>query len=325
MSGSSRGTPGACPLPARPPTPPASLAPGRAAGRCCAAVLLVGRRAAVGGGLAGGFAGHAIGRPRRGHRRRQAEPFCGAHQAGIVTDTQRQTVLAAFDLTTSDRGDLVGAAAGLDRAGGRAGRRASRSPCRSTPRPAAAGADAYADATGGSTTDDSLEAYGLGPNRLTLTVGFGRSLFVTSRRPGPVRDLRAAPGRAGRPAALRRRRARRRRQRRRPVPAGLRRRPAGGLPRGAQHRPDRPGRGHAALDPARVLARQHRRDAAQPDGVQGRHDELQRPPARPTWTPRCGRDRRARPGCTAAATWSTGGSGSPWSTGTGWRRTCRSR
>jgi deferrochelatase/peroxidase EfeB len=46
--------------------------------------------------------------------------------------------------------------------------------------PGASGADAYADATGGSTTDDSLEAYQLGANRLTLTIGFGRSLFVAT-------------------------------------------------------------------------------------------------------------------------------------------------
>jgi deferrochelatase/peroxidase EfeB len=46
--------------------------------------------------------------------------------------------------------------------------------------PGAAGENAYADSTGGSTTDDSREAYQLGPNRLTLTIGFGRSLFVTA-------------------------------------------------------------------------------------------------------------------------------------------------
>jgi len=34
------------------------------------------------------------------------EPFQGIHQAGILTNSQRQTVLAAFDLTSDDRADL---------------------------------------------------------------------------------------------------------------------------------------------------------------------------------------------------------------------------
>jgi deferrochelatase/peroxidase EfeB len=132
---------------------------------------------AVAGGVAGGLAGHAIaaaGADTAG----QAEPFWGTHQAGILTGTQRHTVLAAFDLTTGDRADLVtllkdwtALAAALT-----AGQ--SVTVPIYTP-PGGGGADAYADATGGSTTDDSLEAYGLGPNRLTLTMGFGRSLFLT--------------------------------------------------------------------------------------------------------------------------------------------------
>jgi deferrochelatase/peroxidase EfeB len=133
---------------------------------------------AVGGGLAGGFAGHAIA-DAAGSASGQAEPFPGAHQAGIVTDTQRQTVLASFDLTTSDRTDLVTllkawTSLGAELAAGESATVPIYSP------PGGGGTDAYADATGGSTTDDSLEAYGLGPNRLTLTIGFGRSLFVTS-------------------------------------------------------------------------------------------------------------------------------------------------
>jgi deferrochelatase/peroxidase EfeB len=131
----------------------------------------------VGGGLAGGVAGHAA--AATAGTAGEQEPFTGAHQAGVVTNTQRQTVLAAFDLTTSDRGDLVSL---LKAWTGLAGSLAAGQ-CVTVPiyTPAGGGgADAYADAAGGSTTDDSLEAYGLGPNRLTLTVGFGRSLFVTS-------------------------------------------------------------------------------------------------------------------------------------------------
>ena len=131
----------------------------------------------VGGGLAGGVAGHAA--AATAGTADEQEPFTGVHQAGVVTNTQRQTVLAAFDLTTSDRGDLVTMLkAWTQLAGALAAGQSVTIPIY-TP-PGEGGANAYADATGGSTTDDSLEAYGLGPNRLTLTVGFGRSLFRSS-------------------------------------------------------------------------------------------------------------------------------------------------
>ncbi len=132
---------------------------------------------AVAGGLAGGFAGHAIA-DAAADTAGQPEPFGGAHQAGILTDTQRQTVLAAFDLTTDDRGDLVTLLKDWTALAAALAAGESVTVPIYTP-PGGGGANAYADATGGSTTDDSLEAYGLGPNRLTLTVGFGRSLFVT--------------------------------------------------------------------------------------------------------------------------------------------------
>jgi deferrochelatase/peroxidase EfeB len=138
--------------------------------------LLFGTGAAVGGGLIGGFAGHAI-----GHTSEGAEPFQGAHQSGIVTDTQQHTVLAAFDLTSNNRGDLTGLLKAWTKLGAElvAGESVTvplyTSPDISSD---ASSAAAYADATAASTTDDSLEAYGLGPARLTLTVGFGRSLFV---------------------------------------------------------------------------------------------------------------------------------------------------
>jgi deferrochelatase/peroxidase EfeB len=107
------------------------------------------------------------------------EAFRGVHQAGILTGTQRQTMLAAFDLTTSDRGDLVSLLQAWSRLGAELAAGESVTIPIYTP-PGRGGANADADAEGGSTTDDSLEAYGLGPNRLTLTVGFGRSLFRTA-------------------------------------------------------------------------------------------------------------------------------------------------
>jgi deferrochelatase/peroxidase EfeB len=130
------------------------------------------------GALAGGFAGHAAG-ASAADTSAQAEPFWGTNQSGILTNTQRQTVLAAFDLTTSDRADLVALLKDWTAlAAALAAGQSVTVPIYSAP--GGGGADAYADATGGSTTDDSLEGYGLGPNRLTLTIGFGRSLFGTA-------------------------------------------------------------------------------------------------------------------------------------------------
>jgi len=124
----------------------------------------------------GGFAGYAM----AGTTTQSAtEPFYGAHQSGILTDTQRQVVLASFDLTTSDKTDLVTLLKDWSSLAASLSAGESVTVPIYDP-PGAAGADAYADATGGSTTDDSLEAYQLGANRLTLTIGFGRSLFVTT-------------------------------------------------------------------------------------------------------------------------------------------------
>jgi deferrochelatase/peroxidase EfeB len=135
--------------------------------------LLRGGLIAGAGVVAGGFAGHEIAAAAGD----SAEPFLGAHQAGVLTGTQRQTVLAAFDLTTGDRGDLTALLKAWTSLGGQlAAGESVTVPIYAAPD----GGSAYADATGGSTTDDSFEAYGLGPNRLTLTAGFGRSLFVTA-------------------------------------------------------------------------------------------------------------------------------------------------
>ncbi|HXL95376.1 MAG TPA: Dyp-type peroxidase [Streptosporangiaceae bacterium] len=127
------------------------------------------------GAVAGGFTGHAMASEGAGDGV-AAEPFPGTHQAGIVTSTQRQTVLAAFDLNTAARGDVVSLLKSWTSLGAKLAAGESVTVPIYT---GGGGADAYADATGDSTTDDSFEAYGLGPNRLTLTVGFGRSLFVT--------------------------------------------------------------------------------------------------------------------------------------------------
>jgi deferrochelatase/peroxidase EfeB len=142
--------------------------------------LLAGAGAGVAAvaGAGGGFAGHALA-DVAASTQNATEPFYGAHQSGITTDTQRQVVLASFDLTTDDKNDLVTLLKDWTKLGAALAAGQSVTVPIYDP-PGSSGADAYADATGGSTTDDSLEAYQLGANRLTLTIGFGRSLFVTA-------------------------------------------------------------------------------------------------------------------------------------------------
>ena len=94
-------------------------------------------------------------------------PYTGVHQAGIVTPPPGRLVYASFDVTTTKRDDLrtllqkwSTAIAALT-AGKPVGAVAPKSPI------AAPG--------------DTGEATGLGPASLTVTVGFGRTLFVDAR------------------------------------------------------------------------------------------------------------------------------------------------
>ena len=123
----------------------------------------------------GGYAGHAM--ADTANTQNDTEPFYGTHQSGVLTDTQRQVVLASFDLTSSDKNDLVTLLKDWSSLGAALTAGQSATVPIYDP-PGASGGNAYADSTGGSTTDDSLEAYQLGANRLTLTIGFGRSLFT---------------------------------------------------------------------------------------------------------------------------------------------------
>ena len=145
---------------------------------------------------------------------------------------------------------------------------------------------------------DTGEAMGLRSARLTVTVGFGPSLF--DKAAGSGLD---APGCPQGPAGTARRRPGPGAHRRRPVRAGLRRRPAGRLPRDPQLRPDGARDGRDALVAARLRADvvdlDVAGDAAQPDGLQGRHQQHQgrgRPPV-PTSTGSSGSATRpTRPG-----------------------------
>ncbi|MEZ5185193.1 MAG: iron uptake transporter deferrochelatase/peroxidase subunit [Candidatus Nanopelagicales bacterium] len=94
-----------------------------------------------------------------------AVPFFGDHQAGILTPAQDRLHFAAFDLTATRRDDLIrllqdwtAAAAAMT-----AGRDVGEFGATSGPYDAP--------------PQDTGEALGLAPSALTITVGFGRSLF----------------------------------------------------------------------------------------------------------------------------------------------------
>ncbi|MEU4293680.1 iron uptake transporter deferrochelatase/peroxidase subunit [Kribbella sp. NPDC026596] len=142
---------------------------------------------AAGAAVATGVAGYAA------HSALSTEPsqaadnngpveFHGPHQAGIVTPVQDRLHFAAFDVTTTKRDDLIAllkewtAAAALLTAGRDIGQYgAVNGPDEAPP-------------------EDTGEAVGLPPARLTVTVGFGASLFdkrfgLASQRPEALVDL----------------------------------------------------------------------------------------------------------------------------------------
>lgn len=100
-------------------------------------------------------------------------PFEGAHQAGIVTPAQDRLYFAVFDMSSDKREDLIGllkdwtAAARQMAQGNDVGKLG------------AVGGSPYAP------PEDTGEALGLPPSGLTITVGFGRGLFVDAE--GAVR------------------------------------------------------------------------------------------------------------------------------------------
>ncbi|MEU6422011.1 iron uptake transporter deferrochelatase/peroxidase subunit [Streptomyces spiralis] len=114
-----------------------------------------------------------------------AVEFHGAHQAGIATPVQDRLHFAAFDVKTDDRAEFVQmlkdwtAAARRMTAGKTVGEGAYGGLAEAPP-------------------DDTGEALGLKPSRLTLTIGFGPSLFekfgLTDKRPAALVDLPKFPG-----------------------------------------------------------------------------------------------------------------------------------
>ena len=215
----------------------------------------------------------------------RAYPFYGDHQAGIVTPAQDRLHFAAFDVITDDRDELIGllrdwtAAAARMTQGLDAGEMGATSGSYDAP------------------PDDTGEAIGLPPSGLTLTFGFGPSLFRHGRQ-GPVRARRPATEGAAAAAALPGRQPGPGEVRRRPVRAGLRRRSAGGGARHPQPGPDRLRPGVGALVPAGLRAYVVDLDRAEhppePVRLQGRHRQPQGRGDRD--------DRRARLGAARART-----------------------
>lgn len=120
-----------------------------------------------------------------------AVPFIGAHQAGIVTPAQDRLHFVAFDVTTNKRAELVDlmqswTMAALRLTGG-----------------LDAGAIGAVNGADEAPPDDTGEALGLPPSGLTLTVGFGPTLFrnadgrdrfgIADRRPPALADLPRFP------------------------------------------------------------------------------------------------------------------------------------
>jgi deferrochelatase/peroxidase EfeB len=110
------------------------------------------------------------------------EPFFGPHQGGIATRPQKHVYFATFDIVTDKRGEVEGLL-----------RQWSAAAARLT-----AGLPLTDEEAADQAPVDSGEAEGLGPERLTVTIGFGAGLFhkdgldrfgLAAHRPDALIDL----------------------------------------------------------------------------------------------------------------------------------------
>ena len=153
--------------------------------------LIGGGAVAAGGGLtavASITSDNSADKPRPSNKSAANVPFYGQHQAGIVTPTQDRLHFAAFDLTTDNPADV-------------------KELLRSWTLAAAAltqGLDAPGESHPDAPPPDTGEALGLPAARLTLTVGYGPTLFksadgddrfgIANRMPTALKDLPAFSG-----------------------------------------------------------------------------------------------------------------------------------
>jgi deferrochelatase/peroxidase EfeB len=150
----------------------------------------VGAGAAV-AGAALGAGGAALATQGKAPAAAPAEPpattvdFRGGHQAGIATPAQDRLCFATFDVAkTATRADLAALLAGWTAA--------AEAMTLGRPVPGDAG-----DLN--TPPDDTGEAAGLTPGRLTITIGYGPTLFddrfgLAARRPSALRTLPQLPG-----------------------------------------------------------------------------------------------------------------------------------
>jgi len=148
--------------------------------------------AAVAAGAALGSAGIATAATEAKHAKQPmvadplqaVEPFFGAHQGGIVTPQQSHTYVAAFDLTTTSRDDVIALLKRWTDAAARLAQDGTAAP--------------LADAKDDAPPPDSGDVLGIGPAGLTITFGFGPGLFMSGgkdryglahRRPAALVDL----------------------------------------------------------------------------------------------------------------------------------------
>ena len=111
-------------------------------------------------------------------------PFHGAHQAGIETDVQDRLAFAAFDVTSTSRADLIDML--------KTWTAAAEAMTRGVMVPGESNAAEVPPA-------DTGETIGLPPSRLTVTIGFGPTLFdgrfgLAARKPAAFNALPALPG-----------------------------------------------------------------------------------------------------------------------------------
>jgi deferrochelatase/peroxidase EfeB len=132
----------------------------------------VSRRGLLGGGVAaagvaGAFAaGRLTGEDDATAGAPASYPFRGERQAGIVTPAQDRLHFAALDVTTDDRAELIDLLKRWTDAAERMTQGRAAGPVGPTQ------GSVYAP------PDDTGEAIGLPPSRLTITFGFGPTLFV---------------------------------------------------------------------------------------------------------------------------------------------------